>query len=221
MKRTILSVLCVAALLFAAAASASAWEIPELALSAEYSADGSILTVYLTVNNFVGTESADYRIQFDPDELEFVSCRTPQLGSTENFIAGLDEETGDRVNITFIDLYYAPADVLPEDGSCVVATVTFNVRDGADSFSLRAYTDSCAMDPDTTRVDVQPTELSGTITDRDMTYEIRVSAAEESTELTESGGKKKVIIVVCLAAVAVVAAVSAIAAVFMMRKKGD
>lgn len=220
MKRSIIAVICASIILFAAAASASAWETPELSLSAEYKAETSALTVYLTVYHFVGTESADYRIRFDPDELEFVSCSTPQLGQNEYFVAGLDPESEDRVNIAFYDMYYAPADLLPEDGSCVVATVTFTVRDGAESFNLKAYTDSCSMDPDSTVADVQPTELGGTVSDSDMTYEIRVSAAEESTEqssVAESGSRKTVIIVLCVAAA--VAAAAGVA-VFMIRKKG-
>ncbi len=221
MKRIIIFVICVLSVLLAAAASASAWDVPELSLSAEYKSEAKTLTVYLTVKNFVGTESADYRIRFDKDALEFVSCATPQLGGTEYFVSGLDSENGDVVNIAFYDMYYAPADVLPEDGSCVVATVTFAVRDGAESFDLKAYTDSCAMDPDSTRVDVQPTGLSGTFSEGDMTYDINVSFTENTSEqspVRESGSKKTVIAVICVTAAA---AAAAGAAVYLVRKKGD
>ena len=210
MKRllSVLSAVCV--LLSLLAVCASAWETPELSLRAEYSESDKTVTAYLTVLHFAGTESADYRIGFDKDALTFKSCETPDLGPDQYFVSGLDIESGDRVNIAYYTMYYAPEEVCAADGSCLVATVVFDVKEDAKKAKFSVYTESCAMDPDSTRADVKPVSLEIGLTGD--------GSEPHSGEARPVSGAGRTALIAGVT-VAAVAAVSA-AAVIVIKKRG-
>ena len=45
---------------------------PELMLAAYFNDEADTITVYYRVLNFLGTESADFRLRFNPDVVEYV-----------------------------------------------------------------------------------------------------------------------------------------------------
>ena len=132
--------------------TAFAWDEPELMLATDYNMETQTITLYYRVMNFAGTESADFRLRYNPDVVEYISHETAEMSNT--FIeVGHQAEAPDTIAIQFVDLYYAEPEDCEEDASATIVTFTFKVKDEkATETVFISYTDSYAMDPNSTLV---------------------------------------------------------------------
>lgn len=128
--------------------TAFAWGEPELMLAAAFDETTKTITVQYRVLEFTGTESADFRLKYNPSVLEFTDFETAEMSDVVMEVEEIPDEEG-IIAIQFIDMYYAGEDDCEEDGSATVVTFTFTViNDTAEDAVLVAYTESYNMDPD-------------------------------------------------------------------------
>lgn len=194
--------------------TASAWGEPELMLAASYNADNKTITVEYRVLNFAGTESADFRLKFNPDVVEMADYETAEMSNVIMEVEQIPES--DLIAIQFVDIYYVEEDDCEEDGSATVATITFNVinDDAADAVFI-ATTDSYNMDPNSIEKHPERATLKVMLTESGTNS---VSTHEGYViEDKTSGNITKVIVAASVAGVVFVAALAAI--VIKYRKK--
>lgn len=153
MKKVLFSVLAIIILIISVLpVTAFAWDDPELMLSTEYNKKNQTITVYYRVLNLAGTESADFRLRYNPDVVEYVSHKEAKMSNVIMEIGNIAEQK-DTIAIQFVDLYYVEPEDCEEDGSATIVTFTFNVIDEkATETVFIAFTDSYAMDPQSTEV---------------------------------------------------------------------
>ncbi len=127
--------------------TAFAWGEPELMLAAAFDENLKTITVQYRVLEFAGTESADFRLKYNPDVVEFADYETAEMS---NVVMEVEEIPGadGLIAIQFIDMYYAEEEDCEEDGSATIVTFTFNViNDKVEDAVLIASADSYNMDP--------------------------------------------------------------------------
>ena len=120
---SILTVIILTVSLFAL--TASAWETPKLMLAADYDSQKQTITVYYRVLDFAGTESADFRLKYNQDVLEFTDSDTTDIKDTYVEIDTIPDS--DKIAIQFVDLYHVKESDCEEDGSATVATLTESI----------------------------------------------------------------------------------------------
>ncbi len=153
MKKVLFSVLAIIMLTVSLLpASAAIWDVPELMLATDYNMENQTITLYYRVLNLAGTESADLRLRYNPDVVEYVSHEAAEMSNV--FIEiGHQANKEDTIAIQFVDLYYVEPEDCEEDMSATVATFTFKVTDKkATEAVFIAFTDSYAMDPESTEI---------------------------------------------------------------------
>lgn len=158
MKKVLISVLAIIILAVSLLpAAAAVWDTPELMLATDYNMEKQTITLYYRVLNLAGTESADFRLRYNPDIVEYVSHEASEMSNVFTEI-GHQADNKDTIAIQFVDLYYVEPEDCEEDGSATIATFTFRVIDkkAAETVFI-AFADSCAMDPESTEVFVERT----------------------------------------------------------------
>ena len=170
MKKFVAVLLCVV-MLSLSCITAFAWETPELELSATYNVKKQEIVVTYRVLDLAGTESADFRLKYDSAVVELKDYETSPPGGNSFVEIG----TGDKnkINIQFINMYYVAEEDCEEDGSAVIATFTFEVKDDSAAETVFvASADSCNMDPNSEAVNVRSNTL-------------KLNFAEAASELAE------------------------------------
>lgn len=182
--KKVLSLFVCAVILALTCVTAFAWETPRLKLSATYNEKQQEITVEYRVLDFAGTESAGFRLKYDSEVVELKEHDAKDLGSGSYVQIG-DTEKG-SIYIQFINMYYIKESACEDDGSAVLATVTFKVIDesAADTVFI-ALCESCNMDPDSVEVTVKRDTLKFNFA------EAASETAEES--LLENDNMKKAI----------------------------
>ena len=212
---SILTVIILAVSLFSL--TASAWETPKLMLAADYDSQKQTITVYYRVLDFAGTESADFRLKYNQDVLEFTDSDSTDIKDTYVEIDTIPDT--DKIAIQFIDLYHVKETDCEDDGSATVATLTFKVKDASATETVFISTaDSCAMDPDSENVTLDRATLKIPLNEGDVKKSTDDSFTfDEQTDKNTETGISKVIIAAVVAAVVFVAGLVAI--VVKYRKK--
>lgn len=223
MKKTI-SVILSALLLMPLAfmITASAWDTPELMLAAEYNEKKKTITVEYRVLKFAGTESADFRLKFNPDVVEYESAEEKKISS--DTMTEIGKQSSDTIAIQFLDMYYVKEEDCGEDGGATVATLTFKVKDGsADSAVFISTADSCNMDPDSKEVTLDRATLKvplGGGSTSVATAEGYFSAKSESSASQTETDKIKKVVTAAIAATVIFVVLLAVT-VIHYRKTGD
>lgn len=159
MKKIIASLLVVILAVSVLTVAVSAWETPQLMLAAAYNDKNDTVTVYYRLLDFAGTESADFRLKYDPAVLELEEYEDVRMKDVITEIAEIPGSDG-KIAIQFVDLYHVREDDCEEDGSATVATFTFKVKDKNSTETVFISTaDSCAMDPDSASVNLERATL--------------------------------------------------------------
>lgn len=188
--------------------TAFAWETPKLMLAADYNAEKQTVTVYYRLLDFAGTESADFRLKYNPDVLEMTDYKTTKIADTLVEVAQMTEK--DKIAIQFIDLYHVKEDDCEEDGSATVATITFKVTDpSATEAVFIATADSCAMDPDSAEVKLDRATLKIPLNEGNIQKTTDDSFRFDETQ-AENDGIKKIIIATIVTAIVFVAGLAAV-----------
>lgn len=207
MKKFIAMLICVV-ILALTCIPVFAWETPKLKLEATYNQSTKEITVSYRVLDLAGTESADFRLRYDPDVVELKDYEAHETGDSTIIEMGAKE---DQVFIQFIDIYYIEPEDCEEDGSSVIATMTFVLKDEATTETVFIATaESCNMDPDSEEVTLKRDTLKINFA------EIASETAEES--VFENENMKKAIIG---AVVAFVIFVGALAGIVIKYRKKD
>ena len=209
MKRIISSVLVILILCVSAfSLTVFAWETPELMLAADYNAEKQTITVYYRLLKFAGTESADFRLKYNSDALEMTDYTTTEIKDTLVEVGKMQEK--DKIAIQFIDLYHVKEEDCEEDGSATVATITFKITDhSATEVVFIATADSCAMDPDSSVVNLDRATLKIPLNKGDIQKSTSDSFTfSDSPAVNE--GVKKIIILTVVTAVVFVAGLAAV-----------
>ncbi len=153
MKKFVAVLLCIV-ILSLTCITAFAWETPGLKLSATYNEKKQEIVVTYRVLDLAGTESADFRLKYDSAVVELKDYETSAPGGNSFVEIGTGET--DKINIQFINMYYVAEEDCEEDGSAVIATFTFEVKDDAAAETVFvASADSCNMDPNSKSVNVK------------------------------------------------------------------
>lgn len=181
MKKLISTIVC--CIIFAATLlpiTAFAWETPELDLDISYNEKKKEITVEYIVNNFAGTESADFRLKYNPDVVEFKEHKAAKIDNTFIEIDEMPSENG-KIAIQFVDIYYVQPEDCEEDGSATVATLTFSVIDeSATEAVFIATADSCAMDPDSEEVSLNRYTEKFLLSETEQTSDIQNASSDNS-----------------------------------------
>ena len=185
--------------------TAFAWETPELMLNVSYNEKKNEITVEYRVNNFAGTESADFRLKFDPEAVEFKDYTAAKIDDTFIEIDEMPDEEG-KIAIQFVDLYCVQPEDCDDDGSAAVATLTFSVIDeSATETVFVATADSCAMDPDSQDVALKR-----------YTQKISLTASEDESAGSDTASSfsnpnvKKIIVIAVITFIVLVAGTAAV-----------
>ena len=218
MKKIIASILTIAILAVSVfSLTAMAWKTPELMLAADYDSEKQTVTVFYRVLDFAGTESADFRLKYDPAVLEFTDHETTDIKDT---FVEIGTDTGsDIIAIQFIDLYHVKEEDCEADGSATVATLTFKVKDATATETVFISTaDSCAMDPDSSEVSLDRATLKIPLNEGSIKKSTSDSFSfDEKTDATTDTNIKKIIIAAIVTAVVFIGGLVAI--VVKYRKK--
>lgn len=201
MKRIISSVLVILILCVSAfSLTAFAWETPELMLAADYDSEKQTVTVYYRLLNFAGTESADFRLKYNSEALEMTDYITTEIKDTLVEVGKMQEK--DKIAIQFIDLYHVKEEDCEEDGSATVATITFKITDNsATEVVFIATADSCAMDPDSSVVNLDRATLKIPLNKGDIQKSTSDSFTFSDSPAVNEGVKKIIILTVVTAVV--------------------
>lgn len=203
MKKVVSALICIVILSASLLSiTAFAWETPQLKLEASYNARTKEVVISYRILDFAGTESADFRLKYDSSVVEFKDYEAIKPDSNSYIEIGemMDEE--DKIAVQYINLYYVPEDACEEDGSAVIAKLTFEVVDDtATAAVFIATADSCNMDPDSEEVTLKRDTL-------------KLLLAESTSDVQESvfdnENVKKVIIAAVVAFVILVGAIAGI-----------
>ncbi len=170
--------------------TAFAWDTPELELAISYNERKNKITVEYIVNNFAGTESADFRLKYDPEVLELTDYKAAKIDNSFIEIGEMPSENG-KIAIQFVDIYCVQPEDCEDDGSATVATFTFSVIDeSATETVFIATADSCAMDPDSEDVSL-----------RRYTEKILLSETEQTSDVSDESSDNTNISKIIIAAV--------------------
>lgn len=216
MKKITASILTVIILIVSLfALTASAWETPKLMLAADYDSQKQTITVYYRVLDFAGTESADFRLKYNQDVLEFTDSDATDIKDTYVEIDTIPDS--DKIAIQFVDLYHVKEADCEEDGSATVATLTFKVKDASATETVFISTaDSCAMDPDSENVSLDRATLKIPLNEGDVKKSTDDSfVLDENTQ--SNTDVKKVVIIAAVTAVVFIGGL--VAVVVKYRKK--
>lgn len=198
--------------------TAFARETPSHALAASYDAENQTITVYYRLLDFAGTESADFRLRYDSDKLEFIDYDTTNMENTLIEIGQMPDDK-DKLAIQFVDLYYVSEEDCDEFGSATIATINFKVTDtSATEAVFIATSDYCYMDPDSTEVSPERATLKIELNKGDVKKTTDDNFVFEEDEKTaDDSGINKVIIAAVVTAVVFIAGL--VAVVIKYRKK--
>lgn len=192
--------------------TAFAWETPSLDLNITYNERKKIITVDYIVHDAAGIESADFRLRFDSDVLEFDDYTPTDIKNTYLEV-GVMSGDKDKVAIQFVDLYHVYEDDCEEDGSILVATLTFKVKDkSASDVVFIATADSCAMDPDSEDISLSRYTQKFSLTDAE-------GSSDTDTSVFGEANVKKIIIAAVITLIVFVGGTAAV--VIKYRKKND
>lgn len=210
MKKTIATVLTILILTVSLLPiTAFAWKTPELMLAADYNAEEQTITVYYRVLDFAGTESADFRLKYDPNVLEFKDHEATDIKDTFVEIERMPDT--DKIAIQFVDLYHVKEEDCEEDGSATVATLTFNVKDTSATETVFISTaDSCAMDPDSSEVTLDRATLKIPLNEGSIKESTDDSFTFDDTDKNTSDNITKIIIAAVVTAIVFIAGLVAI-----------
>lgn len=196
--------------------TAFAWGEPQLMLAASYNADKKTITVQYRVLEFTGTESADFRLRYNPDVVEMADYETAEMSNVLMEVVDL-AGTDDTIAIQFVDMYYAEEEDCEEDGSATIVTFTFNViSDTATDAVFIATADSYNMDPNSVEKHPERATLKISLADGN-TGVATIDNYDISAEPETGSEISKVIIAAVVTAVVFVAGLVAI--VIKYRKK--
>ncbi len=190
--------------------TAFAWETPQLKLEASYNAKTKEIVISYRILDFAGTESADFRLKYDSSVVEFKDYEAIKPDSNSYIEIGEMMDEDDKIAVEYINLYYVPEEACEEDGSAVIAKLTFEVIDETAAYAVFIATaDSCNMDPDSEEVTLKRDTL-------------KLSLAESTSDIQQSvfdnENIKKVIIA---AVVTFVVLIGAVAAIVVKYRKED
>lgn len=218
MKKIIASALTVVILMAALfSLTAFAWETPKLMLAASYNDEKETVTVYYRLLDFAGTESADFRLKYDPDVLEFEDYEAAQIQDVIMEIGEMPGTDG-KIAIQFVDIYHVRKEDCEEDGSATVATFTFKVKDKSAAETVFISTaDSCAMDPDSENVNLERATLKIPLNEGSISKSTDDSFSVDAIQSGDSGNVDKIIIAAVVVAIVFVAGLVVI--VIKYRKK--
>ena len=185
---TILTVLILAVSLLPL--TAFAWNDPELMLNASYNADKKTITVEYRVLEFAGTESADFRLRFDPKVVELVDYEETKMSNVIMEIGKMDGYDN-TLAIQFVDLYYVEEEDCEEDNSATVVTFNFKViNESATETVFISYADSYNMDPNSIEksperatLKIQGASLSAKAADRETPYFVLLNRIEANMNI--------------------------------------
>ncbi|MBR3868199.1 MAG: hypothetical protein IKM66_02690 [Clostridia bacterium] len=218
MKKIIASILSVVILAVSVfSLTALAWKTPELMLAADYDSEKQTITVLYRVLDFAGTESADFRLKYDPAVLEFTDHEVTDIKDT--FVEIGADSGSDIIAIQFVDLYHVKEEDCEEDGSATVATLTFKIKDATATETVFISTaDSCAMDPDSSEVALDRATLKIPLNEGSIKKSTSDSFTfDEQPDDSTNANIKKIIIAAVVTAVVFIAGLVAI--VIKYRKK--
>lgn len=198
--------------------TAFAWETPSHALAAKYDSQSKEITVYYRMLDFAGTESADFRLRYDSEKIEYIEAETTDI---ENTLVEVGQMTDDKnkLAIQFIDLYYVAEDDCDEFGSATVATLKFRVKDASAAETVFiATSDYCYMDPDSTEVSTERATLKIPLNEGDvkLTTDDNFVFEEDKNSGTDSDIKK---VIIAAIVTAVILAAGIVIIVIKYRKK--
>ena len=195
--------------------TAYAASLPELMLAADYNDENKTITLQYRVLNFEGTESADFRLRFNPDAVEYVEHKETKMSNVYMEIGVLPDKP-DTIAIQFVDLYQAEEDDCEADGSATVVTFTFRVKDSATEAVFISTTDSYNIAPDSEEISTDRATLKVMLNEGSKQFSTvdgyDMSNASAGADLT------KVIIAAAVAAAVFVGAVVAIAVKYRKKK---
>ena len=196
--------------------TASAASLPELMLAADYNDEDKTVTLQYRVLNFEGTESADFRLRFNPDAVEYVEHKETKMSNVYMEIGVLPDKP-DTIAIQFVDLYQAEEDDCEADGSATVVTFTFRVKDAAATEAVFiSTTDSYNIAPDSEEISTDRATLKVMLNEGSKQFSTvdgyDMSNASAGADLT------KVIIAAAVAAAVFVGAVVVIAVRYRKKK---
>lgn len=211
MKKTIATVLTILILTITLLPlTAFAWKTPGLMLAADYDSQKQTVTVFYRVLDFAGTESADFRLKYDPAVLEFTDHEVTDIKDT--FVEIGADSGSDIIAIQFVDLYHVKEEDCEEDGSATVATLTFNVKDTSATETVFISTaDSCAMDPDSSNVNLDRATLKISLNEGSIKKSTSDSFTfDEQPDDSTNANIKKIIIAAVVTAIVFIAGLVAI-----------
>lgn len=206
---TVLTVIILAASLMSL--TAFAWKTPELMLMADYNEEKQTVTVYYRALDFAGTESADFRLRYDPDVLELADSESVKMKDVLVEI-GQQSTMDDTIAIQFVDLYYVKEEDCDEDGSATIATLTFNIKDtSAAETVFIATTDSYNMDPNSVEVSPERATLKISLNEGSKSFStVEGYVLSTAADSTDNSALTKIIIAAVVAAVVLVAGLVAV-----------
>lgn len=186
--------------------TAFAWETPELTLDVSFNEKKNEVTVEYRVNNFAGTESADFILEYNPDIVKMTDYETTKIDDTFVEINDIPDEG--EIKIQFIDLYCVQYDDCDDDGSAVVTKFTFSIIDtSAKETVFISKADSCAVDPNSTEISLDrfTTKVMLTSSENENT-----SNESNSSSVFSNPNVKKVVIVAVITFIVLIASTTAI-----------
>ncbi len=133
--------------------TAAAWGEPKLMLAAAYDETSDTITVQYRVLEFAGTESADFRLKYNPAIVKLTNHEATDL--SDDIVTEIEEipDSDGLIAIQFIDMYHVDEEDCEEDGSATVATLTFSViNDNAEDAVFIATAGSYNMDPNSVEI---------------------------------------------------------------------
>lgn len=192
--------------------TASAASLPELMLAADYNDEDKTITLQYRVLNFEGTESADFRLRFNPDIVEYVDHKETKMSDVFMEIGVLPDKP-DTIAIQFVDLYHAGEDDCEADSSATVVTFTFKVKDSSAAETVFfSTTDSYNIAPDSEEITTDRATLKVMLNEGSKQFST-VEGYDMNAEIqsADQNNIKKVIIGAVIAAAVFVGAVVVIA----------
>ena len=199
--------------------TAFAWGEPELMLAAAFDEKTKTITVEYRVLEFTGTESADFRMKYNPDVVELADYETAEMSNVVMEIEEIPESDG-LIAIQFIDMYYAEEEDCEEDGSATIVTFTFNViNDKAEDAVFIASADSYNMDPNSVEKHPESAALKIMLNQGNTTAST-IDSYDMAAIMNEKETNKNITkIIIALAVTAVVFIAGTVAIVVKYRKK--
>ncbi len=192
---------------------------PELMLAAYFNDEADTITVYYRVLNFLGTESADFRLRFNPDVVEYIENEKTKMSDVIMEIGVLPDKP-DTLAIEFVDLYFADEDDCEEDGSATVVKFTFKVKDASATEAVFISTsDSYNITPDSQEITTERATLKVMLNEGSKGFSTvdGYVVPEERKSEENNGNITKIIVAAAVTAVVFVAGL--VAVVIKYRKK--